>query len=310
VVLPLRFPTVIRGAMVGVDHSCINPKRACFMDANRFDALSRSLTDARSRRAALASLLGGTFGVVGLTVTTAKKKCPPCKKRKDGKCKKKKPDGSTCAGGTCHGGHCVTASPPPAPTCNDGIKNGSETDIDCGGSCARCARGQGCATPNDCASAFCGSGTCQTCTTAWASCGGDANGPCRCRPPKSGAAVVCTKGFGLSVDDCLMCQPGTFASLIRSFRVTSATDPVEDVVMAALPATSTASAVAAVAHRTPFSAARCACLRREDGVVRTQTAPRVITTKNARAPAIPPAASVPARTRAARVATATLGNRV
>jgi hypothetical protein len=47
-VLPLRFPTVIRGAMVCVAHSSIHPKRACFMDANRFDALSRSLTDARS----------------------------------------------------------------------------------------------------------------------------------------------------------------------------------------------------------------------------------------------------------------------
>ncbi|MBL0025177.1 MAG: hypothetical protein IPO98_09285 [Saprospiraceae bacterium] len=25
-----------------------------------------------------------------------------------------------------------------APTCNDGIKNGNETGVDCGGSCAPC----------------------------------------------------------------------------------------------------------------------------------------------------------------------------
>src|SRR5438105_2395410 len=36
------------------------------------------------------------------------------------------------------------------PTCTDGAKNGSETDIDCGGACAPCADGQGCALATDC----------------------------------------------------------------------------------------------------------------------------------------------------------------
>src|SRR5215207_1857345 len=84
------------------------------MDADRFDALSRSLTDARSRRGALASLLGATLGLVGLDRTEAKKTCPPCKKRKKGKCKKNKPDGTACPGGTCRGGVCqplVNSSP-------------------------------------------------------------------------------------------------------------------------------------------------------------------------------------------------------
>ncbi|MBC6994413.1 T9SS type A sorting domain-containing protein [Lewinella lacunae] len=35
-------------------------------------------------------------------------------------------------------------STPPAPTCNDGIQNGTETGVDCGGSCAPCGGGGGC----------------------------------------------------------------------------------------------------------------------------------------------------------------------
>jgi hypothetical protein len=41
--------------------------------------------------------------------------------------------------------------------CFDGVKNGSETDIDCGGSCAKkCALTQGCMNGGDCTSGFCG----------------------------------------------------------------------------------------------------------------------------------------------------------
>lgn len=34
---------------------------------------------------------------------------------------------------------CTTPPPPPAPSCTDGIKNGTETGIDCGGGCPPCA---------------------------------------------------------------------------------------------------------------------------------------------------------------------------
>jgi hypothetical protein len=44
-----------------------------------------------------------------------KKNCPPCKKRKDGKCKKNKPDGTVCEGGTCQSGSCVQPVPPLPP---------------------------------------------------------------------------------------------------------------------------------------------------------------------------------------------------
>jgi hypothetical protein len=35
-------------------------------------------------------------------------------------------------------------------TCNDGVRDGDETDVDCGGSCAPCWRGQGCLVDSDC----------------------------------------------------------------------------------------------------------------------------------------------------------------
>ena len=43
------------------------------MDEIRFDVLTRSLKKARSRRSALATLLGGPLGLLGLAGTVAKK---------------------------------------------------------------------------------------------------------------------------------------------------------------------------------------------------------------------------------------------
>ena len=102
------------------------------MDADRFDALARSLTATGSRRRALTAL-GGSLGLLGLThpngVTAAKSgKCKPacgeCEKCKKGDCDKKdgkkhchkgkckpKPDGTACSGGrACQAGSCVCPS--------------------------------------------------------------------------------------------------------------------------------------------------------------------------------------------------------
>ncbi|TMQ06042.1 MAG: hypothetical protein E6J90_47355 [Deltaproteobacteria bacterium] len=49
-----------------------------------------------------------------------------------------------CQSGVCTGDVCSAAS------CSDGIKNGSETDIDCGGSCAPCAPEGSCDRDGDC----------------------------------------------------------------------------------------------------------------------------------------------------------------
>lgn len=46
-------------------------------------------------------------------------------------------------------------------TCSDGVRNGAETDIDCGGgSCGPCADGSSCSTGPDCVSGLCTGGVC------------------------------------------------------------------------------------------------------------------------------------------------------
>jgi hypothetical protein len=66
--------------------------------------------------------------------------------------------GGECPSGVCTGGYCRV------PNCADHVRNGTETDVDCGGgapSCVRCADGAACAVDGDCASAICRGGVCQ-----------------------------------------------------------------------------------------------------------------------------------------------------
>lgn len=79
--------------------------------------------------------------------------CKPC------------PVGKQCnVGSDCQNGFCnVTTKVCVANQCLDGAKNGSESDIDCGGTCTtKCATGKGCSGPSDCAAsgAVCASGLC------------------------------------------------------------------------------------------------------------------------------------------------------
>ena len=53
------------------------------------------------------------------------------------------------------------------PRCShDGVKNGSETDVDCGGGCGPCEDGRACVQAEDCESLVCGGSLCKapTCT--------------------------------------------------------------------------------------------------------------------------------------------------
>ena len=48
-------------------------------------------------------------------------------------------------------------------TCEDGLRNGLESDVDCGGpNCAGCPDGDDCEAGNDCGSTFCDAGSCVT----------------------------------------------------------------------------------------------------------------------------------------------------
>ena len=62
----------------------------------------------------------------------------------------------------CDSGRCTTATP--EDTCHDRVIDGSETDVDCGGSCAPCASGASCSAPTDCQSNGCDAGHCRAAT--------------------------------------------------------------------------------------------------------------------------------------------------
>jgi hypothetical protein len=75
-----------------------------------------------------------------------------------------------CAPGGCAGSLCCQSRPPDAgppdadptnPTCADGVKNGMETDVDCGGdACPPCASGKACGNDADCKSGHCPAAVC------------------------------------------------------------------------------------------------------------------------------------------------------
>lgn len=55
----------------------------------------------------------------------------------------------------------VPATTQTVPTCTDGIKNGQETDKDCGGpTCQKCAFKRACSVNTDCKSSLCENGVC------------------------------------------------------------------------------------------------------------------------------------------------------
>ena len=61
---------------------------------------------------------------------------------------------SECSSAVCSAGKCA------APSCTDGVKNGNESDRDCGGSCPKCPDGRACKAPADCVSDNCAGGKC------------------------------------------------------------------------------------------------------------------------------------------------------
>ncbi|TKD05306.1 DUF4215 domain-containing protein [Polyangium fumosum] len=95
-----------------------------------------------------------------------------------------------CASNVCVSNTCVAAS------CMDAVKNGSETDIDCGGpDCTPCNDASPCALPSDCKSGVCTGGVCvpPACTDTVKNgeetdvdCGGPSCSPCG---PEKGCSV-------------------------------------------------------------------------------------------------------------------------
>eukprot|EP00727_Mastigamoeba_balamuthi_P004901 m51a1_g14409 hypothetical protein (1465) ;mRNA; r:420660-430779 len=110
------------------------------------------------------------------------------------------PDGARCEyGSDCVSGVCAVSPDPEVngtcgaqPTCSDAVRNGAETDVDCGGPCPKCADGRQCAAPVDCRSAECIGGVCALASCADGTTNGaetdvDCGGPC----PKCANAKHC-----------------------------------------------------------------------------------------------------------------------
>ncbi|MBM3204546.1 hypothetical protein FJZ48_01015 [Candidatus Uhrbacteria bacterium] len=100
-----------------------------------------------------------------------------------------------CQSGACNG-TCYTPQQPPQPSCNDGLRNQNETDVDCGGVCAKCANGKFCSSNADCVNGSCNGNICGGGNQCLKLCGG-------CAPP-------CIEGQSCGIDsDCrvgLVCR--------------------------------------------------------------------------------------------------------
>ena len=139
------------------------------MDSNAFDGLTRTLAGGANRRRLLGSL--GTLTMGGALLALSGQSDADAKRKKHKSKKKKGKTQNHNQGQTQDQNQCA-----------DGLKNGAEADVDCGGgSCPRCQGGQICTSRNDCHTALCTGGTCQSCAAA-NDCGLDSDGDmCFCR---------------------------------------------------------------------------------------------------------------------------------
>ena len=109
------------------------------------------------------------------------------------------------------------------PNCADGLRNGDETDVDCGGpeaSCGRCDAGEHCAAATDCASGVCTAGVCQapSCTDTVKN-GAETDVDCG-----GGTCAGCTQGEDCNIgSDCAggvcnanVCQPESCTDTVKN----------------------------------------------------------------------------------------------
>lgn len=138
-------------------------------------------------------------------------------------------DAADCASGVCAQSACVPAQ------CNDHVKNGDETDTDCGGpSCNACLAGKACALGADCVSLVCTGAVCQPATCADgakngdetdADCGGSCAGCALGSPCFIGgdcASGLCTAGACAAPPTVNGCDPGTALDLTAQSAVSVA----------------------------------------------------------------------------------------
>jgi uncharacterized protein YkwD len=113
----------------------------------------------------------------------------------------------------------VACGPPaPAPAggsgielgCADGERSGSETDVDCGGTCAACGDGEGCSGAADCLSGVCDGELCQVPSCSDSAHNGDERG-IDCGGPCAAGCAAGTECAAGSDCDSGVCEQGTCA---------------------------------------------------------------------------------------------------
>jgi hypothetical protein len=145
--------------------------------------------------------------------TSPKKVCsgtcinPKTDPRHCGSCGKKCKSSETCGNGRC----VAHKTSPAAPTCSDGIRNGNETDVDCGGpTCPKCATGKTCASGTDCVSGVCTNGVCVTAPKVCSAtvCGAQNGCPACANGQGCGTGADCSSGH-CSGGVCVQCAAAT-----------------------------------------------------------------------------------------------------
>ncbi len=100
--------------------------------------------------------------------------------------------------------------------CSDSIKDGDETDVDCGGSCsAKCPSGKACGSSSDCRTSFCVSGVCKAgnCTDGYINqdetdtdCGGSCSRKCdisqKCKKNTDCETSICSESVCIAEGPC------------------------------------------------------------------------------------------------------------
>ncbi|MBI1970781.1 hypothetical protein HYS47_03470 [Candidatus Woesearchaeota archaeon] len=144
---------------------------------------------------------------------------------------------------------CDTALPDPIckagttpTTCENNVRDGDETDVDCGGSCSSCAAGASCLSDTDCATSFCDASD-RTCKPAAAvSCGDGFITTSRgeeCEPPgSSGVSSSIAPGLVLCEGETLaqtMAREGSSIQCDMSCKVIPPSCPPPPTVVEELP---------------------------------------------------------------------------
>ena len=189
------------------------------MDADRFDALTRSLTAAGSRRRALATALSGALGLLGLAgpdeAAAAKSgKCKPpcgeCATCKRGDCKKKQGrkkrckrgkcqplrEGTPCTNGTCQSGSCIAAvlpCPQGLTVCSGSCVDTRTAQANCGGCGIVCGPRQTCCG-GDCVSLNTNRRNCGACGNVCPVGTNCCNRTCSCVAPQICCRGTCQTG--------------------------------------------------------------------------------------------------------------------